>query len=383
MDELDGLRGLAILLVVFFHYFVSPVKTEPGTLQHTIMRPLWLALTGVDLFFVLSGFLIGGILLDNRTAANYFKTFYIRRFCRIFPLYALWLALFVVLEQIVRAPQFEWLLHHNPLPLWSYATFTQNLVMATMADTGPHFMGVTWSLAVEEQFYLVLPLLIYFVSPRVLPLALIVLIIAAPLARLVCIVQYPVGSTPIVSMLTPCRGDSLFLGVLCACMMRREGGRRLAASKPLVYSVIMVVILFFAVMFYQGHGLSSPYFLVFGFSAIALGYAALLLRAVTDEHSSIGLAMRWAPLRRLGLIAYGVYLFHQAINGTLHALLWGHSPRMESWEDAVTSLVAIGLTIGLATLSWQHLESRFVALGHRVRYHIHQKDDIRPTASHE
>src|SRR5262245_13203211 len=90
ISELDGLRGLAILLVLLWHYAVGPVIVHQSTLANfLIVRSLNLAWSGVDLFFVLSGFLIGGILLDHRDTTHYFRTFYIRRICRIVPLYAL------------------------------------------------------------------------------------------------------------------------------------------------------------------------------------------------------------------------------------------------------------------------------------------------------
>src|SRR5947209_6904169 len=158
--ELDGLRGLAILMVVSFHYNLAP----------------FLGGVGVDLFFVLSGFLLGGTLLDKREASNYFKAFYTRRVCRIFPLYFLSLFLFVIL--LLAAPfTLGWLLFGDsirfllgdPLPLWSYFTFTQNFAMVDQGVWGIPWLGHAWSLAVVEQFYLILPVLIRFVSREKLP----------------------------------------------------------------------------------------------------------------------------------------------------------------------------------------------------------------------
>src|SRR5262249_6222855 len=117
-----------------------------------------------------SGFLIGGILMDNRGSANYFKTFYIRRVCRIFPLYFLWLVLFFVLLLLLQPsfPEYSTIFGHGipHFPQWGYALFLQNFFMARSGDFGPAWLGITWSLCVEEQFYLVLPLLIWLVFPR-------------------------------------------------------------------------------------------------------------------------------------------------------------------------------------------------------------------------
>ena len=159
------MRGIAILLVVVWHYVGAPLQAVPGPVALAGFRSLRLAWSGVDLFFVLSGFLIGGILLDQRASPGYFKAFYARRFCRIFPVYFLWLGLFFALLALApgftSSPAFRHLFD-KPLPAWSYATFTQNLVIARWETFGPDWLAITWSLAIEEQFYLLLPLMVRF-----------------------------------------------------------------------------------------------------------------------------------------------------------------------------------------------------------------------------
>jgi len=242
--------------------------------------------------------------------------------------------------------------------------------MVQSASTGPHFLGITWSLAVEEQFYLFLPLIIYFVPLRKLPLILIFIIVMTPVARLIFLTQNPVPNPAKVMMLAPCRADTLFLGVLCACLLRHPQGAGLATCRPLLNALMFLPIAFYSVLFGYGGHISSVWSLLGGFFVIALGCAALLLRAVTDRRSLIGIITRWAPLRCLGIIAYGVYLFHQAFNGLLHALLWHREPRLDTAADVLTTLIALGLTLGAATLSWRYFESRFVSLGHKVRYRL-------------
>jgi peptidoglycan/LPS O-acetylase OafA/YrhL len=107
MPELDGIRGLAIVLVLVWHYFVSALRVASATPLAYIQKAMWLSWSGVDLFFVLSGFLIGGILMDNRNAQNYFSVFYVRRTCRIFPLYFAALALFWLCRAFA-SPAFAW-----------------------------------------------------------------------------------------------------------------------------------------------------------------------------------------------------------------------------------------------------------------------------------
>src|SRR5712692_10605079 len=208
---------MAILLVLIWHYVVVQ-QTTVGVFNRVFL----LSWSGVDLFFVLSGFLIGGILMDHRQAANYFQVFYVRRICRIMPLYFLWIFLFVVFGIVVplRNEALSWLFA-QPLPLWSYTTFTQNIVMAR-AGLGPNWLGITWSLAVEEQFYLALPLMIRAIPPRRLPLVLMTLIVAAPILRIILIARYGAQGYLPGYVLTPCRADALLLGVLCAYVMRHE-----------------------------------------------------------------------------------------------------------------------------------------------------------------
>ena len=160
IPELDGLRGLAIGSVLIWHYFMVPTVTAPGTpLSYALVfgRLTW---SGVDLFFVLSGFLIGGILLDARKASNYFQVFYTRRFFRIVPIYAAVLLIvptFLLLAQ--RTHHGTWLTPAHP-PWYFFWTFTQNFWMVRAMDFGGNALGVTWSLAIEEQFYLLWPLIV-------------------------------------------------------------------------------------------------------------------------------------------------------------------------------------------------------------------------------
>ena len=132
--ELDGIRGLAIALVLVFH--VHRFLPDSGVFP-TVKALLVQTWCGVDLFFVLSGFLIGGILIDHRRSANSFKVFYTRRGFRILPLYFAWLLLFVVLIQIVPTTREPWAnLFDDAMPLWTYSTFTHNFAMAAANETG-------------------------------------------------------------------------------------------------------------------------------------------------------------------------------------------------------------------------------------------------------
>ena len=169
IPELDGIRGNIAIGPVFLAHFLM-ISSRPGSALAYALVPLRLTWSGVDLFFVLSGFLIGGILLDAREAANYFQVFYRRRFFRIIPIYAVLLSVVVFTMYLASAGQiakYDAVLS-GPLPWPYYPFFLQNIGMSVHNSWGNFPLGVTWSLAIEEQFYLTLPLLVRFLSRRAL-----------------------------------------------------------------------------------------------------------------------------------------------------------------------------------------------------------------------
>ena len=151
VPELDGVRGLAMSLVLVWHYLVGQVQSEPGSPVAYAMRTLSFTWAGVDRFFVLSGFLIGGILMDNAGAPHFFRSFFVRRAARIIPLYLVVLMLFgcaVAVGADSFGPGFLWLFH-DPLPFWTYATYTQNCAMALSGAFGPAPLPVSDPLALR------------------------------------------------------------------------------------------------------------------------------------------------------------------------------------------------------------------------------------------
>ncbi|MGI0135318.1 MAG: acyltransferase family protein, partial [Candidatus Micrarchaeaceae archaeon] len=163
--ELDGLRGLAILLVITKHYVVAYLPGETNSAAIAFFNRFYLALSGVDIFFVLTGFLLGGHLLAAIDSPRYYSTFYLRRCCRTFPPYYLLLLFFTV---AVLTPDTLWPItgtflacplaflawpFGTPWSLAAYALFLQNFCIAATASLGPSWLMITWSLAVQEQFY--------------------------------------------------------------------------------------------------------------------------------------------------------------------------------------------------------------------------------------
>ena len=370
IPELDGLRGLAILLVLAWHYPVNLLQghTEYGLSFFAMAgRLTW---SGVDLFFVLSGFLIGGILLDARDSPRYFKVFYIRRFCRIVPIYAVLCILFWTLAGLGHSYLWHgrlWTFGFS-MPWYSYATFTQNFWMWRFGTFGARGMSATWSLAVEEQFYLTLPLLIRIVPRPRLGHVLGGLILSAPLLRM-CLAFLPMHSQLGAYVLMPCRADSLLLGVLAALLLRRSDVRAYLAGHQRLLNLSLLALFLGVVLFtLNDWDVFSSEMTLGGYTWLALFYLCLLLIAVTQKDHIVSRALRNSQLRSLGAIAYGTYLFHLPILGLSFALLRRHGPAFITSSDAEVAFLALAFTFALATLSWRFFEKPIVNLSHAQKF---------------
>ncbi len=358
ISQLDGVRGVAILLVLVWHYFTSQIVPQPKSFTSYCRHATSLTWSGVDLFFVLSGFLIGGILLDHRNTSNYFRVFYLRRVCRIFPLYFLLLALFLALSatSVATSPSFR-SLFYDPLPLWSYATFTQNIFMGIRGGSGPRWLGITWSLAVEEQFYLFVPLLIYFLRRRVLLSVLILVVLAAPILR--CLLSGFAASVN-----TPCRADSLLSGAALAVLVRwHPFVATVQQHRRLLLSLFVAMLAGAMVM-----TLRPAPFGVFTYSWLAGLYSVFILIAFVGTAPRLGSLLRSPALVWFGQISYGIYLFHEAVSGVLHGALRHSKPQIRTLSDAGITILALCITIFLAAISYHFFERPILRFGHRFQY---------------
>jgi peptidoglycan/LPS O-acetylase OafA/YrhL len=330
------------------------------------MEILRLSWSGVDLFFVLSGFLIGGILIDNQQAKNYFQVFYLRRALRILPLYLLWLSLFCVL-QISSLPPGAAALLEGPIPTWSYATFLQNFLMSYHNNLGALWMGITWSLAVEEQFYCILPLMIRYLKPPMLPWLLIPCIAAAPLLRVTLSFWSPNG-TLAAYVLMPCRADALLLGVLCAWLVRQQTIAQLLMTHTRgLYAAFTVLLLGMGALAITYNPYLSFGWQNLGYTWLDLLYACLLLIAVTEQRGVVTAITTNALLRRLGLVAYCTYLIHSVMLFLSNELIF-HFPKVHYVSYITALALALMATFVLAALSWKFFEKPLVAMGHRIKY---------------
>ena len=373
IPALDGLRGIAILLVLLRHAIFG-VTSVQGIEAHSRFASFVIACgqlswSGVDLFFVLSGFLIGGILLDARSSPRYFQTFYIRRAYRILPLYFLVIGL-SLLPHLLAQFSAARAAHTTPLPLpwWSYATFTQNFWMAYLGVFGPSGMGITWSLAIEEQFYLSIPLLIRNVRPRNLVIVLLMVIACAPWLRVLLhsSMTYP-GLASYVLM--PTRADALCLGVLAALLVRNEVfWNWLQSNRRTLWSVTGVFFLGVAYMTWQGYDALSFAMTTWGFSWLAAFYTCILLIAVSSSGGPASRILQNPSLMRLGTLAYCSYLVHVAIMNALRHPLKAHFPEFPVAAWLVGGILGIGLTLAVAALSYKYFEKPLLKRGHQYSY---------------
>lgn len=368
IPELDGIRGVAIAMVLAHHYFLLPIRASLATIPSYIQAAGRLAWSGVDLFFVLSGFLIGGILLDARDSPNYFQVFYTRRFFRIVPIYAVCLVGGFLLSFLVDhgiAPRLAWMLKER-FTLRPYLLFLQNFWMANESTYGIFGLGVTWSLAVEEQFYLTMPSIIRFLSPRHLLAAVLGGIVFAPFLRIALYVLWPSHILSWV-VLMPCRADALLLGVLGA-MMLRSPDLRIQKYRRVLPPTIAAGACGFIFLTIRP---SSPYsfrMLSMGYTWLALFYLSILLFALLYRESLLARCLRWGWLGWLGSIAYGTYLLHEFVRSFFFGLIWAHLPESMSSREFFVSILALAVTLIVARASWLFFEKPLVGLGHHVEY---------------
>jgi peptidoglycan/LPS O-acetylase OafA/YrhL len=311
--QLDGLRAFAVLAVFVHHALDVPL--------------LWV---GVDLFFVLSGFLITGILLRQRDAPRYFSSFYARRTVRIFPPYYLVLLVVFAIDATARA---DW--------PW-YVLYVSN-VRDAMLGAGSPMLNAMWSLAIEEQFYLLWPLLVYALGPSGMWRVCIALLFAAPVLRGVLT---PLSDDfRLVYALLPTRIDTLAGGAALAIAHAQWPDRfdRFARRAPILCIVAVAIFLALTLRPDFRTSANSILFNTVGYSLIAIAMAGVVAWAVSDTTPRV---LAWPPIVYVGTISYMVYLCHRPV---LELVSGRFGP-------ALDTIVSLAITLALASLSWFVLE---------------------------
>jgi len=370
---LDGVRGLAILAVMAFHFSAMAELPSSTWLDSAVTRVAGAGWAGVDLFFVLSGFLITGILYDAaQSPHNFFRHFYARRALRIFPLYFGFLAALLFILPLVRSVDTADFRELRRSQFWFW-TYLSNIWMAGRPwfRSDLYATGHLWSLAIEEQFYVVWPAVVLWLNRRQL---MAVSLGAIAFAVVLRIVMWRADARPFSTyVLTPSRVDALAVGALIALCVRDAHDRALLVRWlwPVAAAAGVVVVALAAV---QG-GL-DPYeswVQCAGFAALALLFGALIAAEVTASLPALHAVVAIPALRTVGRYSYAMYVFHWPVATWLSSttgladwpptMLGSHLP-----GKLLFGAVAAAVTFAAAWLSWQLYESQFLKLKERFPY---------------
>jgi peptidoglycan/LPS O-acetylase OafA/YrhL len=352
ISELDGLRGIAILLVLVFHF--TPASGALYPLAH-VFQVGWI---GVDLFFVLSGYLITGILLDSAGRPHYYRNFIVRRSLRIFPLYYACLLLYGYLtffpstvrwQEFLAAGDARWYLFYVG-NVWA---FLRN------AWPGAAILTPLWSLQVEEQFYWSYPFLVQALKRKTLAVILMVSVVVALVVRIILALTMPANAVG-AYVLMPCRMDALAMGGLVA-IAAREAPEWL--KHPWIGRLTLLCgAIFAAVCLLVSETPWSRAMRTFGYSAIDLAFTGVLVLLIGARQPVLLRICRWRWLVWLGIISYGLYLLHIPALTVVDRL----APALHlAPHGSATFFIAIGVAVGAASLSWVAFESQVLRLKNR------------------
>jgi peptidoglycan/LPS O-acetylase OafA/YrhL len=353
VPEIDGLRALAALSVFAHHVFGFPALVR-------ITGASWI---GVDLFFVISGYLITTILLGMRDASHYFKTFYMRRTLRIFPpYYAFFLLCFgltVIFERWDSYPL-------SPRLWWAFALYGASLVVVQHWFSGAlsqlpppvRSIEVTWSLSIEELFYLLWAPAVRFLTRQQLRVLVLGIILLAPVLR--WYVHSPGARTEY--FFFPARIDTLAFGALLALF-----GDRIIRWPVRGWMVLLSLVISASFLLLIPNPEYNAYFAVFGYTVIALSMALLLAFVLARAATGNWLCryLRSPSLVKLGSISYMFYLLHLFVIMTFRRLFANVLVDHWAWNRILQFAASFAVTILAAALSWKYFESPILKLKSR------------------
>jgi peptidoglycan/LPS O-acetylase OafA/YrhL len=366
---LDGLRAVAVTMVFIEHFGGG---SHGGRFLEVFNRVRVFGGAGVTLFFVLSGFLITGILYDTSLGQHYFKNFYIRRSLRIFPIFYLVLVVCGVLAPILHF-HLQW--GHLSFPFylgnffanWNWSLY--ELISPThpaMSISLAHF----WSLFVEEQFYLIWPIVIFLVRDRVklirLSVAVILIVLLLRIA-MVCFLPFVAADHYALRML-PTRADDLLVGGAMALLLRGPAAERWL-RRSWVFFVSGAAAFLLLALWRGEFGFGDPYTMTIGLTFISLASAGLIAMAIQDG-SVVFRFLSLRPLRIIGKYSYGFYIYHYLFAAArVYYLLWCLAIFHSMWIGGLVYSSSWYLMILVVSgLSYELYEKRFLAMKSRFQY---------------
>ncbi len=345
LPSLDGVRGIAILTVLGSHLSHSegfPIEWEPA------WGYVFNGSVGVLVFFVLSGFLITHLLLreEASTGAISIRTFYVRRALRILPVY---LAFLIVLAVIAKFTAID-----IPASGWvSSLTFTKNFWGGQWID------GHLWSLAVEEQFYLVWPVVFKFMSKRGRMLFAITLICSAPVFR---VMLYSSRSNGLYDFSFFANMDTLMLGAFGAMVMNEDISRLRQIADRFIYPArVFLILAIYGVWMMQKHHMFGIFTVPFGTTFQSMAVLLLIVSSVLTNRGWMYKFLNLRLISSIGLISYGAYIWQQPLMMTGSAYGFSGFPAI-LWFPWV-----VGTALFVAWISYQLLEKPFFRLRERFR----------------
>ncbi len=332
---LDGFRGVMTLLVLSSHYFAEIAGGFPRGAAGFI---------AVDGFFVLSGMMVGRLVLEKGAAANFMSVFYLRRVFRTFPIYFVCLAVALAGEVAVGLPG------NANVPAWSYFAFINNIFSGVTGDVGRPWLSPYWTMAVEEQFYLVAPALLIFTPRRARLPALGAIVAFAVICRAIFLWNGAPGTAS--TLLLVSRADCLAIGLAAAVLLGGsvDWSRRLWVSVAALLAALGLGAVF-----------GATAMVLIGHTLICLALAIYLMAVAqgAPERTSLDIAL----FRYCGDTSYAIYLTHMPVLWLVHAGLRASAPTLATLPGLLTTLLCIPVTFAVSHLLTRCVEAPITRIG--------------------
>lgn len=367
---LDGTRGIAVIAVMLYHFMHVPLVSSSKFDQifGDVLRLGWI---GVDLFFVLSGFLITRILIQAKQVqlfSGYLKTFYKKRVLRIFPLYYIYLIFmffifFPLIAHHLDGIEKERLMlaNHDQIWFWMYLSNIKQVINGTFYGAS---VGHLWSLSIEEQFYFIWPFLVYFLSIKTIKKITIGILVFAPLLRLA---MWQSGASPIsIYVFTFTRMDALAMGSLVAVLVKQQ--ITINHQRLVLFFSLLRIISLCSIFYFDVRPDVNPFVYTVGYSLLAFTFGSLVLLLQSNYAGGLRIFFNSRFLVFTGKYSYALYMFHPLVRNAMLKVLG--TPKLVAGNQLLWSLLFIVtsgvVSVLLALASWHLFEKWFLKVKNKI-----------------